>query len=280
MEDTTRNRLKIILYYPIRNHLFRTSVLFFTGLLSIIIDLNLFLNTYVFIIFYFFILWITYPIILDLNYYYTYFHSKGLLSILLFQLEKNNQILDVNLDNFHNSYNNIRKEIKRRIMRPRDNFLKFEIEIDRIIQDIDIFFNSTIKILYKKKLMSTQFTTQFEQFINNNEIYNKYSNEENELKLIDEFLDFFGKIIINKSPPTNTIIIGEFFRKWNSIVENFEPNIFNESKNEIEKYYKEKNSKHSIIFEKFFDKMLEILKILLLAIIFYLLTLSSNYINL
>ena len=81
---------------------------------------------------------------------------------------------------------------------------------------------------------------------------------------INEFLKYFGDIVIRK-PRTNVInliAIGEFFRKWNLIVEKLENEMYEQSKKDVEYYYDKRQDRADFLIKK----GLEILIIFIITI--------------
>ena len=185
------------------------------------------------------------------------------------------------------NYNKLRKTLKKRIRSPHDSLITYDYEISRIVRDIDTFFDATTKILFRRKIMSIPFSPhdEYDIFIANTERQSRLSDDmwqnidpppseyefeaweikEIDFRTIDKFLQYFGDIVIRK-PRTraiNTVAIGELFRRWNLIVKNLDEDIFEESKDDVEKYYDERREKRGLILKMFS----ELLTLLVLGII-------------
>jgi hypothetical protein len=185
---------------------------------------------------------------------------------------------NLNLELFQFNYNMLRKRLKKHIRLLRPNYLTYDYEISRITRDIDTFFDATIKILSRRKVMAIPFSPhdEYDIFMEEAEIQSQLSDyrwqntkgrppgeyelEAREVKgidyrTIDVFLQYFGDNIIRKTrkKAMNTVAIGELFRRWNSIVEKLNKDIFEESKNDVEKFYDEKQERRSILLKTLLD---------------------------
>ncbi len=164
--------------------------------------------------------------------------------------------------------------MKRRIRGSRGNLLTYDYEIGRIVRDIDIFFDSTIKILFKRKVMKIPFSP-----IDEHDFYildtkeqsrldisrweqppSNLQREDSEFKNVDlntinVFLKYFGDIVIRKpnSRGINTIAVGELFRKWNLIVKAMNPDVYEESKCNVDKYYDERRERRGNFWKTITD---------------------------
>lgn len=293
LQEIQREKIKIMLLYPVKNNLrdiliFVFLVCFFITLI-ILVPFSDFLwefipDPYSFYIFLFLYIslyaftWFTfYRIASDGRFYASYYNTWA---VVVRHLSSKNEgkKSDLNLDLFQLNYNMLRKSLKNRIRLLRANFLTYDYEISRINRDIDTFFDATTKILFRRKVMATQFFPHDEYDISmkETEIQSQLSDyrwqntkgrppgeyelearegEGIDYRTIDVFLQYFGDIIIRKprKKAMNTAAIGELFRSWNSIVEKINKDIFEESKNDVEKFYDERQERRSLLLKTLFE---------------------------
>jgi hypothetical protein len=203
---------------------------------------------------------------------------------------------DLVLETFQIKYNALRKNLKKRIRSSHTNLLTYDYEMSRIIRDIDIFFDSTIKILFKRKVMSIPFSPhdEYDMLIDeeqsrlNDERWvqpppSQYEFEAWEIKNIDfstinTFLRYFGDIVIRKpkSKSINTVAIGELFRRWNSIIMKINNDVYEESKGDVDKYYDERRERRSFLLKTIYDLGVLLISGLIIPLIIYLITKSST----
>ena len=94
-----------------------------------------------------------YSMVSDIYYFSTYYDTKYYIGKLI---SDGSNISD--LENFQISYNKFRINIKRRVERLNKNLLSHDYKINYINQYIDVFFDTTINILFKRGVMSFQYT--------------------------------------------------------------------------------------------------------------------------
>ena len=275
LQEIRKERIKVMLFYPFKNNLTTTlislSLFIFTFWFSAKQPIPYLLLTYS-------IAWLMlYPYYSDFKFYGSYYDTWGFVTRLLHLSKSDRQKSDLNFESFQVNYNKLRKTLKRRIRGPHGNLLAYDYEISRIIRDIDTFFDATTKILFRTKVMSIPFSPHDDYDIliadterqlrlsddrwqNIEPLPSEYEFEAWEVKkidfmTIDKFLQYFGDIIIRKprTKAINTVAIGELFRRWNLIVKNLDKDIFEESKNDVEKYYDEKRERRGLILKMFYE---------------------------
>jgi len=209
-------------------------------------------------------------------YYNTYY------SIMHILHSKQTEKYDSYLEKFQINYNILRKQMKKQIISSKGNFLTYDYEIKRIVHEIDTFFDSTTRILFQRKVMSIPYLpreeveqslikekeqylieqkarrlSKYDQRFDDYDQYNEYDLDNHDINEINfnsikEFMRIYGKFII-KNPQTksiNTVAIAELFRKWNSVVNRLEPDIFEQSKKDVDKYYSKKQENQNYLFYK------------------------------
>lgn len=203
-------------------------------------------------------------------YYKTYFSIKHII------YSKNKEKHDLHLENFQIRYNNLRKQMKKQIISSKGNFLTYDYETNRIVHEIDTFFDATIKILFRKKIMDIPYLPReevekyVEEMIKQSHLDDQkwgdieppdeLNPDSYEIKTINfisigDFMRIYGNFIIGnpRKKAINTIAIAELFRKWNSVVKRLEPEIFEESKKDVERYYNKKQELHTHLFSKAYE---------------------------
>ena len=191
--------------------------------------------------------------------------------------------------------------MKKQIISSKGNFLTYDYEIKRIIHEIDTFFDSTTRILFQRRIMWIPYLPIDELKIINEEIavqsYIDYKEWEDinplddvkdsdefnpdnyEIKAINftsmkEFMRIYGDLKIKnpRKKALNTVAIAEFFRKWNSVVNKLEPEIYQQSKNDVDGYYSKKQERRnhllSIAYEIFFIFLITIISAVLIEVLF------------
>lgn len=117
-----------------------------------------------YLLIYFIAVLMLYPFFSDLFFYASYYDTwenvEGLLS-----LNKNEEKYDLTSEKFQINYNKLRINLKKRIRSSGGNLLTYDYEINRIMRDIDTFFDATIKILLRRKIMSIPFSPHDEYFM-------------------------------------------------------------------------------------------------------------------
>ena len=197
--------------------------------------------------------------------YESYYYTWESVEKLLLTNRTDEQEYDLYLENFQMNYNKLRKRLKYYLQSSSANFSTHNYEISRIIQDIDTFFDVTIKILFRKKIMTIPFCHEDEQdmFIEAVERqveldYERWKSTKEDVidfNTINEFLKYFGNIVIRK-PRTkviNLIAIGELFRKWNIIIEKFDNEIYKQSKKDVEYYYDKRQDRTDFLIKIGFE---------------------------
>jgi hypothetical protein len=232
-----------------------------------------------------------YPVYSDLIFYGSYYNTWGFVANILLPSKSDRQKSDLNFESFQVNYNKLRKTLKKRIRGSHGNLLAYDYEISRIIRDIDTFFDATTKLLFRRKVMSIPFSPhdEYDIFIADTDRQSRLSDdrwqnielppseyefEAWEIKkidfmTIDKFLQYFGDIIIRKprTKAINTVAIGELFRRWNLIVKNLDKDIFEESKNDVEKYYNEKRERRGLILKMFYELSVLLIMGIIVAVI-------------
>lgn len=286
-KDIRNERIKILLLYPFKNNWIITTI---SLGIFIIYFMRAPLSPF-YLTIYAFAWWMLYPFISDLLFYGSYFVAYDDVRNLLFLSKNEGEKYDLSLEKFQKNYNKLRKRLKRLILAPSGNLLTYDYEISRIVRNIDTFFDATIKILYKRKVMPIPFSPhdEYYKFMEEVEIQSRlddekwqniepppseYDFEAWEIKVVNfetisAFLRYFGDVVIRK-PRTkglNTIAIGELFRKWNLIIQKIDPSIFNESKKDVENYYDERRERRGFLISKLFELIALIGITLILAVI-------------
>lgn len=235
-----------------------------------------------------------YPFFSDLSFYGSYYDVlESTERILMFQ-KNSTEEYNINLERFQKHYHSLRKKLKNKIRTLCDgNFLSYDYEISRISRDIDVFFDSTTRILFKKKLLtipyspldnSNMFIEEINKQLNFTDFTYKYNHstlgkdlklnnyqysddtekpddsrlwdfKEVDFNMIRVFLNYFGDIVIRKPQlkTLNTIAIGELFRRWNTNIEYLEKANFEETKEDVYRYYNEKNENKRVLFSQIYN---------------------------
>jgi len=232
-----------------------------------------------------------YPYYSDVKFYGSYYDTWGFVTSLLLLSKSDRQKSDLNFESFQVNYNKLRKTLKKRIRGPHGNLLAYDYEISRIIRDIDTFFDATTKILFRRKVMSIPFSPhdRYDIFIADTERQSRLNDDrwqniepppseyefeawgikKIDFMTIDKFLQYFGDVIIRKprTKAINTVATGELFRRWNLIVKNLDKDIFEESKNDVEKYYDEKRERRGLIFKTSYELLVPLIASIIVAVI-------------
>ena len=281
VQEIQKEASKAMFLYSFKNNLVPT-------LISLcLLAYSLFISSHAyFLLIFVFAVAILYPFLSDLSFYASYYNAWGAVTRLLLSSKEDGQESDSNLERFQITYNELRKSLKKRIRSSHGNLLTYDYEISRIARDIDTFFDATTKILFKRRVMTIPFSPhdEYDMFLedaaqprsaddeweNIEPPPNVYEFEAWKVKdinfqTIDKFLQYFGDIVIRKprAKAINTVAIGELFRKWNLIVKNINQTEFEESKEDVEKYYDEKHDRRGFLLGKFFN----LLVLLMVAVI-------------
>lgn len=282
VQEIQKEASKALFLYPFKNNLVPT-------LISLcLLAYSLFISSHAyFLLIFVFAVAMLYPFLSDLSFYASYYNAWEAVSRLLLSSKDDGQKSNSNSERFQITYNELRKSLKKRIRSSHGNLLTYDYEISRIARDIDTFFDATTKILFKRKIMTIPFSPHdaYDKFMEDIEAQSRladdrleniepppseYEFEAWEIKefdfgTIDTFLRYFGDIVIRKprAKAINTVAIGELFRKWNLIVKNINQTEFEESKEDVEKYYDEKHDRRGFILGKFFN----LLVLLMVAVI-------------
>lgn len=234
----------------------------------------------------------------DIIYYGTYYNTQKYIK----NLKLNKQDKNVDLENFQISYNKLRILLKKRIKAFTDNLLSHDYKTDCILQKIDIFFDVTINILFKRGVMNISYTPdqEYSDFIE--EVYPDpdVGNEPEEItppidafdyefwkiikidyEALDKFIDSFGNVLIKSSRPKsiNLYVIEEFFDKWTSIIEDHESELLVQSRNKVTEHYnkmetlnEKKNEQRERIIELILTNFIAIVIAGMIGLLVYFLT--------
>lgn len=234
----------------------------------------------------------------DFMYYGTYYNTQKYIR----NLKSNKQDKNIDLENFQISYNKLRILLKKRIKKFTDNLLSYDYKTDCILQKIDIFFDVTINILFKRGVMNISYTPdqEYSDFIE--EVYPEHNvgNEREEFKppidaldheywaitkidyeALDKFIDSFGNVLIKSSRPKsiNLYVIEQFFDEWTSIIEDHESKLLIQSRYKVTEYYnkmetlnEKKNEQRGRIIELILTNFIAFVIAGILGLIVYLLT--------
>ena len=288
LEDLNKERHEFILKKPFKNNMDYTIFGIFFIIISLIVhsyNLSNGLSTYLFaltLIIEFIGIALLLPFISELKFISLYYSTCY--SIMHILHSEQNEKYDSYLEKFQINYNNLRKQMKKQIISSKGNFLTYDYEIKRIVHEIDTFFDSTTRILFQRKIMGIPYLPIDEFEIIKNEIatqsytdslewddinplddINPPDDEElnprnYEIKAINfrsisDFMRIYGNLNIKKprKKVINTIAIAELFRKWNSVVAKLEPEIFQQSKKDVERYYSKKQERQNYLFSKAYE---------------------------
>lgn len=223
-----------------------------------------------------------YCLLSDFKYYSTYYDAEKYIKRL--SPPSNNK--DDDLENFQISYNKFRNLLKKRIRDLNKNLLVVDYKINHILKSIDIFFDTSINILFKKGIMDIQYTPieEYQKFLTNDDYPFDYVKSKKPpddeywiIKKIDYFtikmfFESFNKNIIHTPRPRamNLYVIDEFFQRWNNVLEELEKGTYQLSENKITDYY-EKMDSHT---EKRIEQRERILELILTNFIGFLLAIS------
>lgn len=234
MENELKEQLKIRYIYPFKNNWYHTILLivyllilyFFNYIITdqLKIDINssnIFTMLYI-LFWYLILLYISFPILADLDFYYNYYKNINILLKMDFMIKNN---MDLEYTHFQTDFDLLRKQIKRRVIHSNRNFLTHDYELKRIVQTIDTFFDTSIKLILKNKIKVTNFN---------------FSNIEN-------FMESLGETFIKKPAHFDIISTKYFFKEWNLQLQYINNEIFEETKNDVEKYYAGTKLKRTII---------------------------------
>ena len=227
-----------------------------------------------------------YYLLLDFKYYSTYYDAEKYIERL--SSPGNNKNDD--LENFQISYNKFRNLLKKRIRDLNKNLLVVDYKINHILKSIDIFFDTSINILFKKGIMDIQYTPkeEYQKFLTNDDYpfddvksgkppdpynYDEYW----KIKKIDyyaikRFFESFNKNIIHTPRPRamNLYVIDELFQRWNDVLKELENDTYQLSENKINDYY-EKMDSH---YEKRIEQRRRIIELISTNFIGFLLAIS------
>jgi hypothetical protein len=290
LQEIRKERIKNMLFYPVKNNptttLISFSIIFaFTFLPSVNQSNPYFLLINL-------IAWLRlYPVFSDFIFYRSYYNTWELVVNILLLSKSDRQKSDLNFERFQVNYNGLRKNLKRRIRGLHGNLLAYDYEISRIIRDIDTFFDATTKILFRRNVMFIPFSPHdaYNLFIVDTERQSRLSDDrwqniepppseyefeaweikEIDFRTIDTFLRYFGDTIIRKprTKTINTVAIGELFRNWNEIIKNLNNDIFEESKNDVEKYYDEKQERRNLILKTSYELLVLLITGIIVTVI-------------
>jgi hypothetical protein len=277
-KEEQKERVKIVLFYPFKNR-WRSSLssIFLFALFYVLNRIQP--NPYNLLL-YFLAIMLLLPYVSDVAFYESFFDARDAVKKLL------KDASDLNLEIFQKKYNKLRKSLRKRIVSSSGNILTYDYEIGRIVHNIDTFFDATLRILFRKKVMSIPYSPHDEatEYMVREKIWIQQPLDEEPQDLyeamtcsvkevnfvfVDEFLRFFGDVAIKK-PRTrgvNTVAIGEFFSRWNSMIETVDPKIFAESKGDVEKYYDEKRERRGLLLEEVFKLSFTIVLGLIIGVI-------------
>jgi len=233
----------------------------------------------------------------DIQYFSTYYDTKYYIGKLI---SDENNISD--LENFQISYNKLRINIKRRVERLNKNLLSHDYKINNINQYIDVFFDTTINILFKKNVMSFQYTP-YDEFLHHvAQMFPEYSDNEPEktphkdeieelydgsninqidYNTIKEFLISFEKNIIDSPKPRsmNVYVLEELFVKWNIILETLEKKSFEKTNKKVTEYYirtndltEKRKEQRERIFESILTNFIAFSIVIVITLLIYVIT--------
>lgn len=197
-----------------------------------------------------------YYLLSDFKYYSTYYDAEKHIERL--SSPGNNKNDD--LENFQISYNKFRNLLKKRIQDLNKNLLVVDYKINHILKSIDIFFDTSINILFKKGIMDIQYTPkeEYQKFLTNDDYPFGFAKSKKPpddeywiIKKIDYFtikmfFESFNKNIIHTPRPRamNLYVIDEFFQRWNNVLEVLEKNTYRLSESKITDYYEKMDSQN------------------------------------
>ena len=281
LEDLKKERYEFILKKPFKNNVHYTTFGIIFIIISLIIhsyNLSNGVSTYLFastLIIEFIGIALLLPFISELKFISLYYSTCYSIMHILHSKQKKKQ--DSYLEKFQINYNNLRKQIKKRIISSKGNFLTYDYEIKRIVHEIDTFFDSTTRILFRRKIMGIPYLPreEIEQYLEEMvKEHHKYTNQKlddfnqydyhdpdnYEIKAINftsikEFMRIYGKLIIKnpRKKTINTVAIAELFRKWNSVVNQLEPEIFEQSQKDVDMYYSKKQERQNYLLSKLYE---------------------------
>jgi hypothetical protein len=268
IKDLKKERVTMIFSRSIqRNHL--TILCSFV----LIIIFRLFYGNPISIIIYLAAFGFMYPFYLDVKFYASYYDVLETTEKMLTINKNDVDVYNKNLNLFQKRYHILRKKLKNKIRSLCDgNFLSYDYEISRISRNIDVFFDSTTRILFKKKLLRIPYSPEDDStvYLKDKTIDSKRSNiryyynatkksdigfEEVDFNMIKVFLKYFGDIVIRNPQPEsiNTIAIGELFRKWNQNIKYLDEESFEETEADVKRYYNEKNEQKRVLFSQIYN---------------------------
>lgn len=237
-----------------------------------------------------------YYMIADIYYFSTYYDTKYYVGKLV-----SNGINISNLEDFQISYNKLRINIKRRVERLNKNLLSHDYKINHINQSIDIFFDTTINILFKRGVMSFQYTPydEFQYFLektfpeypdyepedtHEDEIeilHNEKNIKQIDFNAIEEFLISFERNIINSPKPRsmNLYVLEQLFERWNTILATLENELFEITNKKVVEYYissngltEKRKEQRGRILESILTNVIALLITILIALLIYFIT--------
>ena len=200
-----------------------------------------------------FLIIILFPILSEMGFYWEYLSTISQLGFLKLSLETDEKKFNRYHKNFLVNYNNLRNQLKRVVRKTNTFLLTHNQKNSHILRNIDVFFDTTIKLIEKKE----------------------YDLNQNDLDVIDKFLTSFDNYAFKNLKPINIFRIHGFFDEMNTQIMHFNEKLYEETKKDVEFFYENKKSKTFIpeIKSILADKFLNLIFFLIASIIL------NNYTN-
>lgn len=253
----------ILFLKPIKNHIFRVF-LFGVSIMLLFKSLEYFgdePNIFT-IIMALISMFLIMPVADDFVFYSAYFNAIINLEKLMYRNygkdEKSISTCNNYLDDLQYNLHLLRNILKRRIKKANSAFLTYDEEIKKTMAEIDVFFETLIKLIFRTNVKNIIYTPEDSvEITKDSEIYHpiKYCTSDGnmqtgylhpsdfDLKLKSEyyvltlnFLEYLGNISIRKKGNNlaNLFIMSEFFKKWNSKLESVNQRYYKETRLELD----------------------------------------------
>lgn len=225
MDEEVKKRLNNVVIRPFKMYPYRTLLLILSFIISIFVNYSVDLsNPNLIEIFFIYILCILLliiilPIIIEMGFYWEYLLTKSQLGFIKLSLENDKKKFDHHRKKFFENYNNLRNQLKRGVRKTNTFLLTHNQKNNHILQNIDIFFDTTIKSIEKKE----------------------YDLNQKDLDIIDKFLTSFDNHAFKNLKPINIFSLHGFFDEMNEKIKQLDGKLYEETKRDVEFYYEHEN---------------------------------------
>jgi len=252
MDEEIKKRLNNFFIRPFKMYPYRTLLLILSFIIPKLFNYSIDLSNineilYIFII-YIFIFFIILPIIIEMGFYSLYLTTKLSSKFLKQSLEYDDE---KKINSYHKkflvNYNDLRNQLKRVVRKTNTYLLTNNQNSIHILKNIDVFFDTTIKLIEKKE----------------------YDLNYKDFDIIDNFLTLFEDYVFKNSKPINLLRLQVFFEEKNSQIMYINNKLFEETKRDVGCFYEHKRMKSFIpeIKSILTDKFLNLIIFLISAIL-------------